>query len=245
MGTAVGTNLATDGWNASAHAVHNFIKQPGQPHAPLTPLAVTMAVSYSDSAAIALAASVITGPGYAALVAGPSPESGSDAGWTDFLARYPGAPVGWLHVDLVLTGQVDKVVRVTNIQIERIGLPSAPLSGTYIPIPHQGASAAYVFSANMNAPNPVLRRVPSGQTFPDFNITVSKEDQETIAINFLAARYSSRWILHFTYQVGTKVHYLDVREPNKQPFAVTAAARSYGATYVSDYPTGIGYYLKR
>ena len=238
--------IGSSAGNGALHAARHVFADPTPSHkaVPTPPLAVTTLVSYSDALAIALDKPVSSGAGYAEIVSGLSDIAGAGETWSSFLAKYYGAPLSELHTDITLTGQASHGVRVTNIQIERVGPASAPLSGTYIPIPHGGAQAAYRFSANMDAPNPILTRLPSGQTFPDFNVQLSQGEQVTLAIDFLASRYSSTWILHVTYLVGTRTGYLDLREPNNQPFAVTAPARSYKISYVSNSLAG-GYDLKR
>lgn len=237
---AIGTSAGTGALHAARHV---FASAPSHKAAP-PPLAVTTQVSYTDALAIALDKPVSSGAGYVEIMGGLSDIGGAGETWSSFLANHYGAPVSRLHTDITLTGQASHEVRVTNIQIERVGPVRAPLSGTYIPIPHEGGQAAYRFSANMDAPNPVLTRLPSGQTFPDFNVQLSHGEQVTLAINFLASRYSSTWILHITYLVGTRTGYLDVREPNNQPFAVTAPAHSYKVSYVSNFPSS-GYHLER
>ena len=240
---AVGTSAG----NGTLHAARHLLagSTPSQKAVPARPLGVSTLVDYSDPPAIALDKPVRGGVGYAEIVGGLSDVAGAPESWSSFLAKNYGAPVGDLHADVTLTGQVSHGVRVTNIAIERDGSVSAPLSGTYIPIPHGGGEDAYRFSASMDAPNPVLRRLPSGETFPDFNVQLSQGEQVTLAIDFLASRYSSKWILRITYLVGTHAGHLDIREPNNQPFAVTAPAHNYKVSYVSNYPAGSGYRLKR
>jgi hypothetical protein len=239
--------IGTSAGNGALHAAGHVFTSPthsGKAN-PDPPLAVTTVVSYSDALAVALDKPISSGIGYAEIVGGLSDISGNSQTWDSFLARNYGAPVSELHADITFTGQARQGVRVTNIQVERVGPVRAPLSGTYIPIPHAGGQAAYRFSANMDAPNPVLTRLPSGQTFPDFNVQLSQGAQVTLAIDFFASRYSSRWILHVTYLIGAHTRYLDIREPNNQPFAVTAPAHSYKVRYVGNYPTSSGYHLKR
>lgn len=239
--TGIGTSL----WNGERHVVGQILDDPPAHKAARTPLGVTTVASYTDADAIALSKPVSTGAGYAEIVGGLTDIAGTGTTWSSFLGKNYGAPLSKLHTDITLTGQSSREVRVTNVQIQRVSPMSAPLSGTYIPIPHAGGKAAYRFSANMDTPNPVLRRLPSGQTFPDFNVQLSQGEQVTLSIDFLAARYSSKWTLRLTYLVGTHTSYLDIREPNNQPFAVTAPADSYKVTYISDYPSGQGYHLKR
>ena len=99
-----------------------------------------------------------------------------------------------------------------------------PFSGTYIPIPHGGPQAAYQFTANMDAPDPMITRLPSGQTFPDLNVQLTDGEQLTLSVNFLATHYSCRWVLLVTYLTGTRAHVLKIEAPNGQPFAVTGQA---------------------
>lgn len=208
---------------------------------PAVPLAVTSQPDYSYGSSVALANGVSSGLGYADLLTGPT-DTGAQNSWASLLAKYSGAPVGELHVDLVLTGQDKTKVRVTNVQIQRVGLVMPPLSGTYIPIPHQGAEAAYQFTANMDAPDPVLTRVPNGQTFPDFNVQLADGEQLTLSINFDAVQYSSRWVLLVTYLIGARSHVIKVEAPNGQPFAVTGQATAYKDVYASNFPQN-GYHL--
>ncbi len=205
------------------------------------PVGVTSEADYSYGNAVALGAGVSSGLGYADLLAGPA-DTDPQNSWAALLTRYGGAPISELHVDFVLTGQDATKVRVTNVEIQRVGPVTPPLSGTYIPIPHGGAQAAYQFMANMDAPNPVLTRVPNGQTFPDFNVQLSDGEQLTLSVNFLATRYSCRFVLLVTYLTGTKTHILKVRATNGQPFAVTGQATSYKAVYASNFPEA-GYHL--
>ena len=203
------------------------------------PLGVTAEADYSDGNAVALAAPVSSGLGYADLLAGPSNTDPQNS-WAGFLARYDGAPIGELHADFVLTGQDKTPVRVTNIQIQRVGPVMKPFSGTYIPIPHGGPQAAYQFTANMDAPDPVITRLPSGQTFPDFNVQLTDGEQLTLSVNFLATHYSCRWVLLVTYLTGTRAHVLKIEALNGQPFAVTGQAKRYKVVYASNFPQ-VGY----
>lgn len=52
------------------------------------------------------------------------------------------------------------------------------------------AISAYQFTVDMNAADPVITRVHGRQKFPDFNVTLAPGEQTTLAIDFLAPRYS-------------------------------------------------------
>jgi hypothetical protein len=226
------------------HGAHRLVFGPGKHAAPATaavPLGVTSEPVYSYGNAVALATGVSSGLGYADLLAGPS-DSDPQNSWAGLLTRYDGAPIGALHVDFVLTGQDKTLVRVTNVQIQRVGPVMPPLSGTYIPIPHGGAQEAYQFTVNMDTPDPAITRTPNGQTFPDFNVQLAKGEQLTLSVNFLATHYSSRWVLLMTYLTGTRAHVLRVEAPNGQPFAVTGQAKRYKVMYTSNFPAA-GYHL--
>jgi hypothetical protein len=238
---AIGTSAGNGVVSTARHAFSSA--GPSHKTAPSAPLAATTVVSYSDAQAVALQESVTSGTGYDELVSGLSDIGSGGNSWGSFLASHPGAPLGRLHTDITLIGLAKSGVRVTNIQIERVGPPRAPMSGTYIPIQHAGGQAAYTFSANMDSANPVLTRVPSGQTFPDFNVELSQGDQVTLAVDFLAAHYSSAWNLYVTYLVGARTGHIEIEAPNNHPFAVTAAAHSYKTSYISNYPMN-GYSLK-
>jgi hypothetical protein len=230
----------------AAHRGHLSSDSPSSFKTPTaSPVGISTLISYSDADAISMAKPVSTGAGYAEIAGGISDIAGAGPTWSNFLAKTYGAPLNELHADITLTGQASKGVRVTNIQIERIGPPMPPLSGTFIPIPHGGAQAAFRFSANMDSPGPILTRLPSGQSFPDLNVQLSQGEQVTLSIDFKASHYTSKWILHLTYLSGSRTGHLDIREPNGQPFAVTAQTHSYKVIYISNYPTGAGYHLKR
>lgn len=226
------------------NGAHQIVFGSGKNSAPPTaavPLVATVEAGYSDALAVALKDPVTSGLGYADLLAGPS-DTDPQNSWSNLLAGYVGAPIGELHVDFVLTGQDKTPVRVINVQIQRLGPLMPPLSGTYIPIPHGGAQAAYQFTVNMDAPYPAILRLPSGQTFPDLNVQLADGEQLTLSIDFLATHYSSRCILLVTYLVGTKTHVLKVEGPNGQPFAVTGHAKRYKVRYASNYPQP-GYHI--
>lgn len=236
----IGVAIEHDVEHAAHQVIHGHSKSPSSGTRAVA-LAVTSQPDYSYGSAVALASGVSSGLGYADLLAGPS-DTDAENSWAGLLGTYSGSPVGELHVDLVLTGQDKTKVRVTNVQIQRVGPVMPALSGTYIPIPHQGAEAAYQFTANMDAPDPVLTRVPNGQTFPDFNVQLADGEQLTLSINFDAVQYSCRWVLLVTYLTGTRTHVIKVEAPNGQPFAVTGQATAYKDVYASNFPRD-GYHL--
>jgi hypothetical protein len=236
-----GTSLGQYAQNRARHLIFRSDTH-ARGNSTVMPLGIAADVSYSYGNAVALAAPLSTGLGYADLLAGPS-DTDPQNSWASLLARYNGAPIGELHVDFVLTGQDQTPVRVTDIQIQRVGPVMPPFSGTYIPIPHAGATAAFQFTANMDAPDPMIMRLPSGQTFPDFNVQLADGEQLTLSINFLATHYSCRWVLLVTYLTGTKTHVLKVgASPGGQPFVVTGPARTYKVRYASNFPQA-GYSL--
>jgi hypothetical protein len=204
------------------------------------PLGVSTTVSYSDATGVGLAEPIASGRRYAELLGGLT-DFGA-VSWASFLAQNPGAPIGELHVDIVVIDQARTAIRITNLEIRRIGSATAPLAGTFVPIPHAGAQAAYQFVANMDAPNPVITPVGGGQTFPDLNFQLAPGAPYTLSIRFMAAKYASRWTLVLSYLVGSTLRTLDLNEPNGQPFAVTAAAKAYRVRYVSNFPAS-GFHL--
>ena len=195
-------------------------------------LGVNTILDYGNQQAIALADAVNRGAGYRAIV--------SESSFGALLDRFDGAVVGDLHIDIVFTGMSQQTVRVTSIQIEPVESAAQALSGTYLPVAHQGGRSAYEFIANMDTRNPTLKRAnstgaepsSSGQTFPDFNLQLKTGEQSTIGIDFRAARGRFKWFLKVGYLVGSHAYSLVVRAPRGLPFAVTGPARRYSVSYV-------------
>jgi hypothetical protein len=240
--TVIGGALAAWGAqleNAGSGAIHGLTadhqRKTDTNAAKTPPLGVNTAVSYDDQLAVSLAKPLQAGPGYTQLLQGII-DNGYGSGWGPFLAANDGAPVHELHVDLYLTGQSATPVRVTNIRIQLTGPPRPRFTGTYIPIPHAGGQAAFRFTSRLDSASPVIVGVQGQQSFPDFNVTLTSNEQATVSIDFFAVRYTYSWILEVDYLQGTRQHTLRVTGPGGKPFLLTSLASRYGAVYATNYP---------
>jgi hypothetical protein len=185
-------------------------------------LGITTIIDYQSQDALALEKPVSSGPAYAEIVGNLS--------YASLLKSYTGAVIGDLHADIILTNVATQAIRVTGIHIIHIHADRQPFAGTYIPIAHQGGTAAFELNADMNSPDPVIKS-DTGQSFPDFNLQLAPSDQNTVAVSFLADSGSFTWSLTVSYLVGTQSYSQSINAPGSGPFAVTAPAAKYAALY--------------
>lgn len=237
------TTLATGIAQGAAAWVVGRLPQSETTSAPRPPEPLTVAVTTDIGDAgdrFALTSRLTDGPAAVALMAGDPNDS-----WPTFLDDHGGAPVGSLMVKMVFTGQRDDQVRVTDIQLSKAETGSV-LNGSVIQLSSQGEAQSIKMSANLDEARP---RILGEDGKPYFvsggNIDLKKGEQQTLQLTLTAEERFHRWSFAIDYvdeRGQSQRIFVDRRgrisrsAPTSELFALTGPAKSYGTTWVENFP---------
>ncbi|BCY11835.1 hypothetical protein [Actinoplanes sp. L3-i22] len=163
------------------------------------------------------------------------------AGFNDFLRTERAAPVGSITVEVVFTGLLERPTRILDVRVD--GLATTPsTAGTELQTYCGGDPPTRSVTLDMDTPPRSLMSAGKAY-FTDRDLDVSVTERETLRISVSAARQNYRWyfaIDHIDATGARATSYLDAAghlhtDPARVPvadfFAVTGAAKSYGARY--------------
>ncbi|MEU8316971.1 hypothetical protein AB0C33_01270 [Nonomuraea sp. NPDC048881] len=154
------------------------------------------------------------------------------------LTRHGAARVSTMNVVLILEGERNSAIRIIDVR-PRILRSGPPPTGTCLTLPAQGGAEEYKIVADLDRQRPE----GGGSRFLPKSIDLAYGERTTVEFTATAKRRWYEWDIEvvYSYKADSKPQSTFFRDPDGQPFRVTAEARRYSTVWNDPSALSLGF----